>query len=346
LDDETPKPIAPAAAAGRRGRQLARDLISATPVWEGSVGWSSECLPYAEGVLERFRSAGFAHVSLTIAAEWNSVEQTMRHLARVRRWLAERSGEFVLVATAGDILAARQAGKLAVSFNFQGGGPFGGDPGLVALYAALGVKLAILSYNMRNALGDGCQETGDAGLSALGKRFVEEMNRVGMIIDLSHAGRRTAGETIELSYDPVVFSHSNPRAVHPHVRNIGKALIRACAAKGGVIGINSLSFMLATSGRSTVEDYVRHIAFVADLVGPEHVALGMDWNFYDPFMQQMYKQNPELAALGYPPPPWDSLAPETLPQIVETLLARGWRDGEVAAILGGNMMRLANRIWR
>jgi membrane dipeptidase len=313
-------------------------------VWEGSVGWTVECLPFTAGVLDRYRKAGFGVLSLTVAAEWNTPDQALRHLGRVRRSLTGRP-DVAIVTTVAVLEAARAAGRLAINFNFQGGGPYGQDPGLVEPFKALGVGLAILSYNSRTALGDGCQEPGNAGLSNLGRRFVTEMNRVGVIIDLSHAGERTALDTIQHSTDPVVFSHSNPRSRHAHVRNIGKKLIKACAETGGVIGINSLSFMLGDSGRSTVEDFVAHVEAVADLVGAEHVALGMDWNFYDPFMQKMFAENPALAELGYPPPPWDSLSPETLPAIVAALRHRGWSAADIAAILGGNMMRIARRVW-
>lgn len=331
----------PRTATARSPARGAQDRL----VWEGSVGWTVECLPYTAGILDRYRTAGFGVLSLTVAAEWNTPDQTLRHLGRVRRSLLDR-GDVAIVRTVADVEAARAAGRLAVNFNFQGGGPYGQDPGLVEPFRTLGVGLAILSYNGRTALGDGCQEPGNAGLSMLGRRFVAEMNRAGVMIDLSHAGERTALDTIEHSTDPVVFSHSNPRSVHRHVRNIGKKLIRACAETGGVIGINSLSFMLADGGRSTVEDYVAHIEAVADLVGAEHVALGMDWNFYDAFMQRMFAENPGLAALGYPAPPWDSLAPDTLPDIVTALQERGWSDDDITAILGGNMMRIARRIWR
>jgi membrane dipeptidase len=314
-------------------------------VWEGAVGWSSECLPYTDGVLDRYVKAGFGMLGLTVAAEWNTPDQALRHIGRVRRSLLDRA-DVAIVHTAADIEAARRASRMAVGFTFQGGGPYGQDPGLVEVFKALGVGMAILSYNARTALGDGCQEVGNAGLPALGRRFVTEMNRVGVIIDLSHVGERTALDTIEHSSDPVVFSHSNPRRMHAHVRNIRRKLIKACAAAGGVIGLNSLSFMLSDSGRSTVEDYVAHIQAVADVVGADHVALGMDWNFYDPFMQRMFAENPGLAALGYPPPPWDSLAPETLPRIVAALHARGWSNADVTAMLGGNMMRIARRVWR
>lgn len=330
---------------GKQGAARGNVALDELLVWEGSVGWTVECLPFTTGILDRYRAAGFGLLSLTVAAEWNTPEQALRHLARVRRSLMDRR-DVSIVRSVSDIESARAARTLAINFNFQGGGPYGQDPGLIEPFKALGVGLAILSYNSRTALGDGCQEPGNAGLSNLGRRFVTEMNRVGVVIDLSHAGERTALDTIEHSTDPVVFSHSNPRSKHAHVRNIGKKLIKACAEAGGVIGINSLSFMLSDSGRSTVEDFVTHIEAVADLVGAEHVALGMDWNFYDDFMQKMFAENPALAALGYPPPPWDSLSPETLPTIVASLEQRGWSAGDIAAILGGNMMRIARRVWR
>ena len=324
-----------------RNRMPLEELL----IWEGSVGWTVECQPFTAGILDRYRKAGFGLLSLTVAAEWNTPDQTLRHLGRVRRNLMDRH-DVAIVRSISDIEAARASSRLAISFNFQGGGPYGQDPGLIEPFKALGVGLAILSYNNRTALGDGCQEAGNAGLSSLGRRFVTEMNRVGVMIDLSHAGERTALDTIEHSSDPVVFSHSNPRSRHGHVRNIGKKLIKACAETGGLVGINSLSFMLSDSGRSTVEDFVAHIEAVADLVGAEHVALGMDWNFYDDFMQKMFAENPALSALGYPPPPWDSLSPETLPMIVGALEQRGWSAADIAAILGGNMMRMARRVWR
>jgi membrane dipeptidase len=129
------------------------------------------------------------------------------------------------------------------------------------------------------------------------------------------------------------------------VRNISDDLIRACAARGGVIGMNSLGFMLDAENRSKAAKFVDHVRYVADLVGRGHVALGMDWNFYDPFMQQMFRENPGMAALGYPPPPWDSLPPDRLPRIVERLTEAGWSDADVADLLGQNMMRIARQVW-
>lgn len=332
----------PAAKVGKRTKLL----IAATTVWEGSVGWTVECLPFTDGILDRYRRAGFNHLSLTVAAEWHGLEATLRHLLKQRDWFARRSKDYLLVENVDDIEMSRADGRLAVSFNFQGAGPFAGEPLLVDHFRSLGVRLVIPTYNTANALGDGCQETRNAGLTALGRRFVAEMNRCGVVIDLTHVGARTALDIIECSTDPVVFSHSNPSDVYPHIRNISAELIRGCAKTGGVVGLNSLSFMLAKHGRSDVGTFCHHIEHVAGLVGPEHVALGMDWNFYDPFMQRMFAENPGMAQLGYPPPPWGSLAPQSLPQIVEHLLTRGWSDRDIAGLLGNNMVRVARKVWR
>jgi len=121
--------------------------------------------------------------------------------------------------------------------------------------------------------------------------------------------------------------------------------MRACADAGGVIGINSLSFMLNAENRTTVADYVDHIMAAHDIVGPEAIALGMDWNFYDPFMQHMFKSNPQMRAQGYPAPPWGSLEPEKIGPVVDLLLARGLGDAAIAGLLRANMARVARRVW-
>lgn len=324
----------------------APEIIGQSLVWEAQVGWTTECMPHVDGVLPRYHRAGFDHLSLIVAAEWDAPHPALAYLAKVRRWFLERPEQYVIVEDAEDVVAAAAAGRMAISFCFAGAGPFGSDPNLVEPFYRLGVKQAIVSYNGRNALGDGCQEPGNAGLSMLGQRFVAAMNRAGMLIDLSHVGERTALDAIEASEDPVVFSHSNLNSVYPHVRNISDRMLKACARKQGVLGLNALGFMLNGKARADVKSLLRHADRAAQLVGPAHLGLGLDWNFYDPFMQKMYAENPQLSKLGYPPPPWDSLPPEMLPDLVEGLLRLGWSEVDVKGLLGGNFLRVARRVWR
>lgn len=324
----------------------ARRLIDASVVWESAVGWTPECLDGGPAILPRFQAAGFSFLSMTMAADWDRPEPALRHFAQQRRWFARQPERFRLVESVADIHAAKAEGRLAIGFHFQGAGPLGYDPALVEVYWRLGLRWMILCYNMRNPLGDGCHEPGNAGLSLLGRAFVAEMNRVGMLIDASHAGERTSREMIDASADPVIFSHSSARAVKDHERNITDAQIAACAARGGVIGINGIGAFLADDNRADVAGLVRHIDHIAQLAGAAHVGLGLDVVFYQDFMAKLFDSSPMMASRGYPRPPWGTIEPEDLEPLVAALLARGYSAADVAGILGGNFLRVAASVWK
>src|SRR5690606_36645690 len=131
------------------------------------------------------------------------------------------------------------------------------QPSLVSLYYELGVSWMLIAYNRNNAAGSGCQDE-DRGLTDFGRMVIDEMTRVGMIVCCSHTGYRTAREVIDYSKNPVIFSHSNPRALRDHPRNIPDELMKACAARGGVVGINGIGLFLGENDNST-EAIVRHI---------------------------------------------------------------------------------------
>ena len=203
------------------------DLIRDSIVVETAVGWTPECLDEGPAMLERFHASGFSMLGLTIGADWDKTDPTMHHFARERARFEREPDRFELVESVDDIHAAKAAGKLGIAFHFQGAGPLGYDPRLIAPFYRLGIRWMILAYNVRNPLGDGCHEPSNAGLSMLGAAFVREMNRVGMIIDASHAGKRTSLDIIAASEKPVFFSHSNARALCDHERNIDDEQIRA-----------------------------------------------------------------------------------------------------------------------
>jgi len=326
------------------GRQ-ARALIDKAIVWESAVGWTPECLDEGPAMLERFRLSRFSFVSLTIGADWDKPEPTLLHFARQRRWLENRP-ELRIAESVDDIRRAREAGQLAVGFHLQGAGPLGYEPALLAFWYRLGIRWIIPAYNTRNPLGDGCHEPSDAGLSMLGRAFVAEANRVGMMIDASHAGRRTSLDIIEHSTRPVVFSHSSVRAIKDHERNITDEQIRALAARDGVVGINSIGAFVSADNHSDVPALVEHIDHIVQLVGPRHVGLGLDVVFYQAFMTKLYDAGPLMAQRGYPRPPWDDVKPEVLPDLVEALLARGYDEAAVLAILGENFLRVAAANWQ
>jgi len=134
-----------------------------------------------------------------------------------------------------------------------------------------------MAYNRNNRVGGGCHDD-DAGLTAYGRRVLDEMARVGIVACCTHTGHRTAMDVMAHSSRPVIFSHSNPRAMHDHPRNIPDEAMKACAATGGVVGLNGIGIFLGDNDNST-ETLVRHLDYAVQLIGPEHVGLGLDYVF-------------------------------------------------------------------
>lgn len=321
-------------------------LLERALVWESAVGWTPECLDEGPSMLPRYHNAGFSCLSMTIGADWDRPEPTLRHFAQQRRYFENRSDLCRIVDSVEDIRAAKRDGKLGIGFHLQGASPLGYDPALIDTWYRLGIRWMILCYNTRNPLGDGCHEPENAGLSLLGRAFVAEANRVGMLLDVSHAGIRTSLDIIDLSDKPVIASHSSARAIKNHERNVTDEQIRAIAAKGGVVGINSIGAFLTDDNSSGVGAVMRHIDHIAQLVGPQHVGLGLDTVFYQPFMTKLYDSGPLMAQRGYPRPPWADVKPEALPDLVEALDRHGYDETAILGILGENFLRVAAQTWR
>src|SRR3990172_631336 len=222
----------------------------------------------------------------------------------------------------------------------------------------LGVRTIQLTYNTRNFVGDGVFEDTDAGLSKFGRQVVREMNRVGILVDLSHVGQRTSLEAIEVSEKPCVFTHSNPHALVPVPRNITDEQIKAVAAKGGVVGCSSFP-ALVWRGETppTLDEFVACIDYVVNLVGPDHVAIGTDSEAskgaYPPELRaslrraysgttgtfhQRFPQGLPLVGLEEGLGDW--------PNITRCLLERGYRPDDVRKIIGGNFFRVMSEVWR
>ncbi|QPC94887.1 dipeptidase [Mesorhizobium sp. INR15] len=320
-------------------------IIRESVVWESAVGWTPECLDEGPAMLARFGDAGFSFLSLTIGADWDRPEPTLRHFAQQRRWFENRPDTYRMIETVADIRKAKADGKVAIGFHFQGAGPLGYDPALVSLYYKLGIRWMILAYNTRNPLGDGCHEPENAGLSLLGRAFVKEMNRAGMMVDASHAGIRTSLDIIEFSEKPVVFSHSNARAIKNHERNITDEQILAAAKRGGVIGINSIGAFVNDDNSADVAGLLRHIDHIVQMAGPNHVGLGLDVVFYQDFMTKLYDAGPMMAQRGYPRPPWADLKPELLPDLVQGMIGLGYGEAAIKGVLGENFLRVAAENW-
>jgi membrane dipeptidase len=299
-----------------------------------------------DGVWDRFRSAGFTFVSLTIADDANWLSETVRYAGALRNQIEKRP-DVVFVGSVDDIERAKREQRLALGFHFQGTNPFQGNLAMVQTYYDLGVRHALMAYNRKNSVGDGCHERTDGGLSRFGLALIAEMNRVGMLVDCTHTGYRTTMEAMEASTAPCIFSHSLARALNDHERNIKDDQIVACAKTGGVIGVNGIGFFMSADGQATTDVICRHIDHIAGLVGSQHIALGIDFVYFDDWMQAFYRANAATTyPTGYPPPPWHYWPPERLGDLTDALLARGYSEAAVRGILGENFLRVARAVWR
>lgn len=311
-----------------------------------------------ERSLEEWIKGGATAVGPTVAGD-HDCTAAMGQIGVWYERLRRRSAELLHITRVDDIYRAKKEGKLGIIFHFQNTQPFERNPDLVEVYYRLGVRMVQLTYNVKNWIGDGCDEVTDAGLSEFGRRVIREMNRVGMVVDLSHTGYRTTMEAMEVSEAPVVFSHSNASAVHDSRRNLRDDQIKAVAAKGGLIGLNGFPAFVSKRRWPTVDDLLRHTDYIANLVGTDQLGLGLD--YYQgqwPFASAREARTLYEASLKtgrwrpgtYPPPPYKYPkgieVPSKLEQLTVALLARGYREKDVRKILGGNWIRVFERVWR
>lgn len=325
----------------------ARALVQSSLVWD-----NHGCMPVRPHderflpQLERYRAAGVDTVALNVGFGQQGVEEHVRMIAHFRRWLAEREADYVLVATADDIERARRERKLAVMFDIEGMNALSDQLSLVSFYYDLGVRWMLVAYNLHNRAGGGCQEADDPGLTPFGRKVLDEMARVGMVTCCSHTGHRTTMDVMGYSKRPVIFSHSNARAVYDHPRNVRDEALKACAATGGVVGINGIGLFLTGSGGDLIDAFVRHMDYVVQLIGADHVGLGLDYVFDSSELDEVVS-DPKMfpPELGYQSG-IQMVAPEAIEEVVARLLGLGYSDVDIRSILGGNFFRVAKQVWR
>ncbi|HEU0294525.1 MAG TPA: membrane dipeptidase [Anaerolineales bacterium] len=292
--------------------------------------------------LKRYRDSGVDFVSLNIGMDMDTFEHVIQVLARFRNHIAAHSEEYILALTVKDILDAKESGRLAIAFDLEGSDPLLGNINLVSFYYDLGVRQMLLAYNKDNRASGGCME-GNIGLTDFGRDVIREMNRVGMVVDVTHMGYRATMEAFETSTAPVIFSHSNPKALREHARNISDEQIIACANTGGVVGINGIGDFL---GGTSSELIVENIEYVMNLVGSEHVGLGLDYVVDKQELIDYIEGHPDV----FPPEKFkDYLSfaePEQFPEFTGLLYQKGYSEQIISGILGGNFLRVAKEVWK
>lgn len=327
--------------------ERARALHERALIWDNHA-----CLPLRPDdeflpQLDRFRRAGVDVVAVNVGFGDMDWRQNIRVLAHFRAWLARRPEDYLLVRDLGDIDRAKATGRLAVLFDLEGMDAVAEDLSFIQLYYDLGVRWMLLAYNRANRAGGGCQDAEDKGLTDYGRLVIDEMARVGMVLCLSHTGHRTAREALEYSRNPVIFSHSNAAALRAHERNIPDELMIACAATGGVVGINGIGLFLGPRNDAGTDLVIRHVDHAVARIGVDHVGIGLDYVFDDAELADYIAAHPDKfpPELGYGAG-MAMAGPEQFPEITEGLLSRGYDDAAVMAILGGNWRRVAAAVWK
>ena len=297
------------------------------------------------------QAAGYSGIVESLPRE--DLQTAIDALVAWRARVIEHADKLMLALSAADFEEAKNHGKTAVLMNFQDATMLEGDADNVEALHALGMRSFQLTYNYRNRLGDGCLERTNAGLSEFGVEVVERMNKVGVMVDLSHCGRQTTLDGVEFSDKPVAITHTMCDTVRPnHPRAKTDQQIRACADKGGVIGIAALGYFIGPDpgGETTIEHYTDHVEHAVSIAGYEHVGLSTDFppqgiapwatreEWYEPRLE-FFKPSYEVRW-----PPWipELDAPDRFRRVIEILERRGWHESQLENLLGRNWLRLFN----
>lgn len=275
-------------------------------------------------------------------------DESMRLLGEYIHKVEKHPG-FVPAYCAQDILDAKAKGKQAIVFQLEPQ-TFGRNLDRIQIAYGLGIRMALLTFNTRTYIGDGCGERTDDGLSYFGYQVVERMNELKMLIDLSHCGIQTTLDTIRASKVPVMVNHAGARALYQQLKRLKTdEVLEELANHGGVMGISAIPNQLSGNAEQGIEDMLNHIDYAVKLMGIDHVAIGLDNVFGDhvAFHRKAAQSIFKLTYIGQElnaPYMYGIESPEEWPNITRGLVARGYSDDEIKKIIGGNALRVIKEV--
>ena len=280
---------------------------------------------------------------------WENFEGTVRNVVEMNQLIEANSDLLTKVYTTKDIHSAKSEGKTGVMMGFQNAHAFEDQIGYVQIFKDLGVGIVQMCYNTQNLVGTGCYER-DGGLSGYGREIVAEMNRVGMLCDLSHVGPNTAKEVIIESKKPVAYSHCLPAGLKEHPRNRTDEELKFIADNGGFVGVTMFAPFLKAGINATIDDYVEAIQYIYNIVGEDAIGIGTDFtqgHGYDFFEYLTHDKGyaRRLTRFGEIINPLGMRTVGDFPNLTEALLKHGFSERQVVKIMGENWVSLLKNVW-
>ncbi len=304
---------------------------------------------WSEKIFDQMREGGVDAVHVTIAYHENFRET----VAVMERWNArfERYSDRIFQGFTGDdVRLARETGRTAIFYGFQNPSPIEDDIRLVEILHRLGVRFMQLSYNNQSLLATGCYEAEDPGITRMGREVIAEMNRVGLVVDMSHSAERSTLEAIEISERPIVVTHANPAFWHPALRNKSDAILRGLGETGGMLGFSLYPHHLRNGSSCTLDSFCGMVADCAEIMGVEHIGIGSDlcqdqpdavveWMRNGRWTRTLDYGEGSAANAGFPAMPGWFRDNRDFGNIEQGLRAAGFSEADSINIMGGNWLR-------
>ena len=304
---------------------------------------------WSEKIFRQMREGAVDAVHVTIAYH-ETFREAVLNIEQWKRWF-ERYPDLIFQGRSGDdVRRAKIDGRTAILFGFQNPSPIEDDIGLVEIFHDLGVRFMQLTYNNQSLLATGCYEADDNGVTRMGRQVIKEMNRVGMVVDMSHSADRSTLDAIDISERPIAITHANPAFWHPAKRNKSNDVLRALASSGGMLGFSLYPHHLKDKTACRLDSFCDMIARTADLMGTDRIGLGSDlcqdqpdsiveWMRVGRWTKEIDYGEGSGSDAGFPPMPNWFQDNRHFGAIATGLRARGFSAEDTAKVMGENWLR-------